>query len=451
MNKKMVKKLTLAAVITISLFAVSVTPRGVAATAATVGEPAKDDSAAAAEITLDALIKEALKNSPVIKMARYRWGARIEKVPQVGSLPNPMISYTYFPEPIETKLGPNDHRYMLSQMVPYPEKLSLKEELAGYDAKVEELSYKMDIREVITALSESYFELLYIQKAIEITRQNKDLLLQLTKIATADYAADSTTLSDVLTAQSQLAQLNYDYLLLLELRETEVAKINSILDRPPSSEIGRLKDISLKLPYELKELYDLTADTQEEIKMIDVKIDKMRTAEKLAKLSYYPDFKVELLYSQINAPDGMQPDDAGRDAYAIKIGATIPIWFKKNDSMIREKMMKKKQMVQMKKARVNMTNSMVKNLYFRVNNSKRLMDLYAGSLIPQAETTMAKAEEWYKQKHGSFAQVLETQSVWLNFNLAYQRAAADHNKYTIKLQNLIGIDLIDGSDAKAER
>jgi outer membrane protein TolC len=403
------------------------------------------------KVTLEELIKEALANNPNIKRARYRWGAAIEKIPQAGSLPNPMFSYTYFPEPVETKLGPNDHRYMLSQTIPYPKKLSLKEEIAGHEAKAAALYHQKDIREVITYLSESYFELLYIQKALKITRQNKDILEELTKIGAADYAADSTALNDVLTAQSKLAQLNYDFLLLQELKETEIARINSLLNRPPESGIPKLEDIKVHLPYGIDELYETSAKNQEEIKIIDANIQKMQSAEKLAELSYMPDFKLELLYSQIDTPDGMQPEDAGRDAYGIKIGLSLPLWFSKNDSMIKEKSMKKNEMIQMKNARINMTNSMIKNLYFKMNNAQRLTELYSDNLIPQAETTMEKAEEWYKQKNSSFAQLLETQSVWLNFNLAYQRAVADYNKYAIRLQNLLGIELVYQSNAVKEK
>ena len=412
---------------------------------------AKSDDHTQEKVTLEALIKEAIANNPNIKRVRYRWGAAIEKIPQAGSLPNPMFSYTYFPEPIETRLGPNDHRYMLSQTIPYPKKLSLKEKIAGFEAQAAALDHQKGIRDVITDLSESYFELLYIQKALKITRQNKDIIEELAKIGAADYAADSSTLNDVLTAQSQLAQLNYDFLLLHELKETETTRINTLLNHPPEATIGELEDTKVQLPYSITELYDISSINQEEIRIINTNIEKMRSAEKLAELSYMPDFKLELLYSQIDTPDGtMQPEDAGRDAYGIKVGISLPIWSSKNDSMINEKSMKKKEMIEMKNARINMTNSMIKNIYFKINNAKRLMELYSDTLIPQAKATMQKAEEWYKQKNSSFAQILETQSVWLNFNLAYHRAAADHNKYAVKLQNLLGIELVYEREAAGE-
>ena len=48
---------------------------------------------------------------------------------------------------------------------------------------------------------------------------------------------DGTTLNDVFKAQSQLAQLNYDLILLAELRVTEATNINAILNLPPESPV----------------------------------------------------------------------------------------------------------------------------------------------------------------------------------------------------------------------
>ncbi|MFC1856321.1 TolC family protein, partial [Thermodesulfobacteriota bacterium] len=372
------------------------------------------------ELSLRSFVEEALKNSPKIKEARYRWGAAVEKVSHVSTLPNPMISYTYFPDPIETRLGPNTSRFMLSQMVPYPSKLSAKADIASHDAVMESYRYQKDVRDVITKLSLSYFELLYIDKAIDIIKQNRKILELLVKIGSADYASDATTLSDVLTAQSQLAQLNYDYILLQELRETEAGKIVSILNRPPAESIGRVKDARVEFGYEIGELYDISKSNQEELKIIDSMIEKERSAEDLAKLSYYPDFNLSLVYSKIDnpppmTPDGMLVDDAGKDSYGVTIGISLPIWYGKNSSRVKEKSFKRREMIEKRNVRINDTNAKLKELYFKLNNAKRLMELYTSTLIPQAETTMAKAKEFYEQKQSSYSQLLETQSVWLNF------------------------------------
>ena len=76
-----------------------------------------------------------------------------------------------------------------------------------------------------------------MDKAIDIIRNNKKLAEHLSKISATEYSTNATTLNDVLKAQSQLAQLDNDLILLVELRLNEVAHINTLLDLPPNQPI----------------------------------------------------------------------------------------------------------------------------------------------------------------------------------------------------------------------
>jgi outer membrane protein TolC len=77
-------------------------------------------------VVLQELVNEALMNNPQIQAAYNNWQAAEEKIKQVSSLPDPMASYTYFGESVETKVGPQEAKYGLSQKIPFPGKLSLK-------------------------------------------------------------------------------------------------------------------------------------------------------------------------------------------------------------------------------------------------------------------------------------------------------------------------------------
>ena len=65
------------------------------------------------------------------------------------------------------------------------------------------------------------------------------------------------------------------------------------------------------------------------------------------------------------------------------------------------------------------------------------------SLIPQAKDSLSKAETLYKSGSGSYAALIETQSIWLNFNLAAERARADYLTTLCDLEKLTGISLLD--------
>jgi len=54
---------------------------------------------------------------------------------------------------------------------------------------------------------------------------------------------------------------------------------------------------------------------------------------------------------------------------------------------------------------------------------------------------MAEAEAWTESSPKSVAAFLETQSVWLNFNLARLRALADHRQNVARLERIAGVSL----------
>ena len=74
---------------------------------------------------LKSIIKFAYENNPAIQAARLKWQSVIERYPSTKSWPDPMLMYSYFPSPLETRLGPQRHRISLSQAIPYPGKTKL--------------------------------------------------------------------------------------------------------------------------------------------------------------------------------------------------------------------------------------------------------------------------------------------------------------------------------------
>jgi outer membrane protein TolC len=323
----------------------------------------------------------------------------------------------------------------VSQRFPFPGKLRLKGNIVSKEIEKAKVHLDMVTRDVIVDLKKSYFELLYIDKAIEITQKIKDLAEHLAKLGATGLSMDGTTLNDVFKAQSQLAQLNYDLILLTELRVVEATNINAILNLPPESPIGKPTGIEAPtFKYKPEELYKLAEDRLEELKALDLKVEKNQEKIKLAKREYYPDFQVKLRRFE-NTNTNL---DSG---YGVFFGVKVPIWSKKNRARVVEAEKNRSAAAYEKVELKNQTFSKIKQLYFKLHNSARLIKLYKESLIPQAEKSMEIAETWYKEKKGSFSGLLEAQSIWLNFNLAGERALADYFQRLAALERLVGIHL----------
>ena len=391
-------------------------------------------------VTLNQLIEYAIQSNTKIVEAREAWKATIEGRRVATGLPDPQFMVTYYPEPIETRNGPQDWNATLSQAVPYPGKLIKAGEIVDKDSEVARLNLDKTIRDIATDVRIAFYELSYIRKAQDVAAQNIELIAHLQKVGQTVYSKDQAALIDIVKAQSQEGQLQYDILLLNELEMAEVTNINSLLNRPPQADIGRLVLPAVKPPvYKLSELYDLAKLNQEEIKMKDALVNQAEIKVGLAKDQRLPDFKVGVFYAEIGSPDDEpKSDDASDDAYGVQFGFTVPIWFGKNKSRINQALAEKSRAIAAKESQINDTHRNIHSIYFRLQNALRLITLYQDNLLPQAASTIEMAETLYREKQTGFSDFIEAQSTWYNFNLAIARATADYGKYLARLERLIG-------------
>lgn len=403
-----------------------------------------DGESKAAEIQspLYDLIETAYENNPGISAARSQWRAAVEKYPQARSLPDPMFGFTWFPSPVETRLGANRGQFKLSQMFPARGKLRLQGDRAGKMADAARLKYEIIVRDVITDLRASYAELRYFQEAIQLTQKNKELVERLLVIAERDYAEGGNTLQDVLRTQSQLAQVSYDLLLLEELRETEVTRINALLNRDPETEIvvSPLPEV-LPPEFDLETLYELAQKTRQEILLADIQIELGEIGVGLAGKVGKPNYTVGLVYNTIGESINPSLTESGRDAWGISVGMTLPIWKTRNKAAVKDAHLKLNAASYTKQERINMANSMIKNLFFKIRTSGHLVELYEKTLVPQARKSLELSETWYNSEQASFSEMLEVQAVWLNFELARVRARTDLAQNIAKLEQVLGTSL----------
>jgi len=398
------------------------------------------DARLSGTVILGDLVQYAYRNNPSIREAREAWRATIEQYRLETAYPDPEIMMTYFPEPLETRLGPQDWNANLTQKIPFPGKLTKAGEVVEAEARIAKLNVDKTIRDIIVSIRESFYELSYIHQAQTAADQNLKLLNHLRKISETAYAQDRNTLLDMVKAQSQSGQLRYDILMLRDLEETEIAQLNSLLNRQTDTPFGRLGvETDQSVVFSLEEIYQVAETHQEEIQMAKVRIERAKRKIELAKFKNLPDFKVGLFYAGIGNPDvANPPPDEGDDALGIQAGITIPLWFGRNKSRILKAKAEMKRAEAAKTVRVNETSAKIRSLYFRLENARRLIELYSKELLPQAAKSIEIAETWYQEGQSSFSDFIETQSVWYNFQLALARAKADYGKNLARLERLVG-------------
>ena len=415
--------------------------------------PEVTDTRLTGRVTVEGLVAYAYQNNPRIRQAREAWRETIEQYHISTGYPDPELRFSYFPEPIETRLGPQDWMASLNQRIPFPGKLSQAGKVVEADARMAHIKLDRTVKEVMASVRRSFYELLYIRTARRVVAENRRLLEHLREVGETAYAKDRASLMDMVKAQSQLGQIRYDGILLAELEQTEKTRLNGILNRAPDASIGKLVETEFQpVVFDLKGLYSLAEANQEDLRMARALVDRADARAELARFENLPDFNVGVSYSSIGQPDiPVRPEDSGRDAFGFQVGVTIPLWFDKNRARVSHAEAGIRKAKAAKEAIVTDIRTRVHDLLFRLNNALRLVALYRNELLPQAMNAMEIAETWYREGQASFSDFVEAQAVYYNFQLALARANADYGKVLASLEQLVGQTVTRGTAGKKEK
>ncbi|GJQ57278.1 MAG: TolC family protein [Candidatus Scalindua sp. AMX11] len=392
------------------------------------------------------VIDEALRSNPKLRSARFSWDASKERVPQVKALDDPNIGFTYYADQVQTRVGEVQARVEASQKIPYFGKLRLKGEVAEKEAKVSGERHRTLEREIIAEAKSSFYELYWVYKSIEINDENRMLLERFVKIAQVKYATGRATQQDVLKAQVELSAIMNELITLEQLKETAIARTNILLNRHPESPLGTPERVDItKFDVSIADLYEKAKEISPGISIFKYKIERDKAAHKLAKKQYFPDFTFGFNYDLVNdLPSSVtaSPIGEGGNFYSGTLSINVPIFQKrKYDAGVREADARLKSSERAYKNMENLTLFEVKDFHFKVQTSERLVKLYRDNIIPQAEQSLNAAEIGYQSGKVDFLNLIDSQRVLLDFNLAYYRAVADFGINIAQLERVVGIEL----------
>ncbi|MDO8141259.1 MAG: TolC family protein [Candidatus Brocadiales bacterium] len=392
-----------------------------------------------ATLDLKWLINEAVEHNPEIIAAQKRLNAAKAKVPQAKSLDDPSVRVGSFdmsnsPINIEGQTDMLQQRFGASQKIPFPGKLRLRGEVAIEESSMVEKELQAKIQEITTLIKSAFYELYYINNAVNITEENRDLLGKFAKIAETKYSVGKTTQRDVLAAQVELSTLANNLIVLNKERESIIARLNILLDRPTQTSLGKPRPFEKHtLNLTIKELEDLAIKNRPELKKFDHAIKKNEANLNLSKKDYYfADFEPMVEYMQEN----------GRpDTWASEITINVPWLWPKNRLKIKEA----NEDLQAAKSDYRFINNKtlfeVKDLLVKIQSSESTVNLYKTGVIPQAEQSLKAARIGYETDRVDFLTLIDSQRILLNSRLLYNRALADFEQNLANMERAVGMQL----------
>jgi outer membrane protein TolC len=394
-------------------------------------------------IKLDSLVEEATNNNPLIKASKAKWEASTMRPSQEGSLPNPIIGgrikNVSFSDITLGEDPRSDIQAFVIQEIPFPGKLSSKEEIAVQESESQRWLSDAISRKIIADLKEAYFDWFFINKSIEITNRNKELLQKFTKIAEVKYEVGMGIQQDVLKAQVEVSGFIERLELLAKRKEIVETKIKRILNRPLDSPLGEPEEITKsELTTTLAEITDATSEHAPLLKSSSEIVDSREESLKLAKKQYLPDFILGATYFNRDGGNGDLDD-----IWQVSLGLRVPLYYWRKEKFgVREAVLDVSQARENYESTKNNLLFQVKDNYITATTAEKLVELYQTGIIPQSTLSLESAISGYQVGNIDFLTLLNNLITLFNFELEYYQQLTEYQKALARIEEIAAIELI---------
>jgi cobalt-zinc-cadmium efflux system outer membrane protein len=400
-------------------------------------------------LKLQDLIDEALRNNPELGASQAGVQAAGHKIPQVGSLPDPMVMVGYQNEGYNTyNYGDSaDAQFMVSvsQMFPFYGKRGLKAEMAGRDAESLKNVYRTLRLKTISKVKELYNDLFLAYKNRDLLQDKGGLLRQVEEAALARYASGMAPQQEVVMAQTEKYML-------LERQEMADQKIqategmlNAAVGRDVGSPLGRPAEVS-PTPHllSLDDLLGLAKDQSTELKAKAQMVQGTEAKIKMAQKEYYPDFT---LGANLFKRSGIY-----QDMWNLTATINIPLFYrdKQRQGVLEAEAAKRQAQKELQATEIMLASSLREN-YSMIRSGEKLMKLYQEGLLPKARQDIQLSLSGYVTGKVEAITVISRLKTLLDIELLYWSQMVEREKAIARLEPLTGLTEIPTQDERNEK
>ena len=388
-------------------------------------------------LELSPLIQEAHQNNPEVVAFREQVKAMQERIPQAQTLEDPEVKIQLWNTPESLNVTRTATTiYGIAQKFPVPGLLSQKGEVAAREADQAAQQLAAKEREITAVTKAAYYDLFYAHKTIEIHHEQVKLLKQFFQIANAKFRVGKGTQVDVLQAQVELSKLFQHLPVLEQRRKTAQAHLNTLLDRRPDAPLGAPREpVNRFMILTLDQLQEQALRRRPELREVELAVAQFESATKLARLRYYPKMRVELQRWQNHNTD---------DGFGGNVTLNIPFsfWTKpKYDAGVREATARVQVARSRKETLENLTRFQVQDLVAQIEATGEIVELYATTVLPQAQQTLKAANAGYRTDRTDFLDLIDAERALITYQLEYFQALVDREQQLAALERVVGVEL----------
>jgi outer membrane protein TolC len=444
----------------------------------------------------------AARNNPVLLQRYAEYEAALQKVPQVGSLPDPELSLGIFLSPMELLAGNQVADIRLMQMFPWFGVLKASKDEMSLMANAKYELFRDAKLQVFFDVQRTWYELIKVRQNISFSEKNIEILHSIERLAIVRFKAvpsgnsstpanrpistgsvqssssgssgmqtmggnpgnsagtssnqsaapmpgnpmgsssGSSGLSDVYRIQIEIGDLQNNIELLKNQLNTITAQFNSILNRPSDAGVT-IPDTLMTNPFQPAWLAisDSIPGNNPMLGMLKFEQQSIDARKIMVTKMGYPMIGLGVNYSLINKSSMSTSSMNGRDMIMPMITATLPIYRKKYKAMRDETDF-------LKTANLNNYNATANTLqteYYQAmqlyQDAQRRIKLYANQydLASKSLSIMFKS---FASSNTDLTDILRVRQQTLDYEYRKAEAVADFNTSIAWLNRLMAFSQI---------
>ncbi len=439
----------------------------------------------------------AAKNNPSIQQKFTEYQAALQKVPQVGSLPDPELNVGVFLSPMELVAGKQVADIRLMQMFPWFGVLKNAKDEMSLMAKAKFESFRETKLQVFYDVQRTWNELQKVHQSIRINEKNLEIMHSLERLALVKFKAASagggapsggsvssgnsssstsgssgmntmggnggtsevqasaamppspmaasggSGLADIYRVQMETGELENSIALLKNQQQTIAARFNNYLNRQPLSTVTLPEKLNEdSLGYTLPAVSDSMLSHSPMLGMLQYEQQSLEARKTMVTKMGYPMVGLGVNYSLIQEdPLAMAPDMNGKDMIMPMVTVTLPIYRKKYKAMREEVELMKTANKQGYQATSNSLQTEYYEAIQLYQDAQRRMKLYDNQ-HELAEKSLNILQKSFSVSGSGLSDVLRIRQQTLDYELKKIEAISDNNTAIAWLKRLMAYSQI---------
>ncbi|HSR67549.1 MAG TPA: TolC family protein [Acidobacteriota bacterium] len=392
-------------------------------------------------LSLEELLALAALRNPSVKATGENVKAALEGLDQAAYLQELLVRYRAFTRELDTVAGMPMQRPDMKRFFPAPAALTLKSVIAQARIEMARLDFQAALRQAVNSMARAYFELQYIDNAIEVLLESRDLFRRMEQVALAQLRVGKASQADALRSQALLDILDADLENLREQRLSALARANALLDLPVETAWRRPASRDLADPeMDLDQARRLLQRHSQRLHNQQQLVRMREAALRLAELTLYP-----------LPATGASRLDLGRGAEAGPLRSTAatfsnrPMLGQRAASFatqsayleeLRHRLEADKETLQGLEASLEADAG---EALRETSQARRSHRTYAELVVPKSLRAFNSMRGRYNTASAAFIEYLDAGRAYLEASLQSEKARRDHNEALTRLLDVLGL------------